>query len=317
MSQLRPLLALAVLCLVSTPPAAALELTREAPLDKNNPEVVFAYQGDAVLTQTGIDGAFSKLPEAHRLVFIRDGAQVDRLVRNIMKSKVLALDAIENGLLEDPIVRERVIQAAHKELAEAWIAQIKKNAPEADYEAMAYEDYLANPDDYRTPEYIDVTHILIGTKERSDEEALELALSVREKALEAPESFSELVKEYSDDPAKVKNAGSYLRVGRGKMAKPFEDAAFALESEGDISTPVGTDYGYHIIRLDKRYAPRPRAFEDVRQEAVAEMKEKHQNKYRETYIKALLADGIVLPEGSVQVMLERHFGENLENAPQY
>jgi len=317
MSQLRPMLALALLCLLSTSPVAALDLTREEPVDRNDPEVVFAYQGDAVLTQTGIDAAFSRIPEEHRLLFIREGEQVDRLVRNIMKAEVLALDAIEKGFAEDPVVRERMILAAHKELAGAWMDQIRKNAPEADYEAMAYEDYLANPKDYQTPEYIDVTHILIGTEERSDEEALALAQDVRERALASPDTFTRLVMEYSDDPAKAQNEGTYLRVSRGQMAEPFENAAYALENAGNVSAPVKTNYGYHIIRLDQRYEPGKRPFEEVRDDAVAKMKQRHVNEFQETYIKGLLAEGIVLPEGSVQVMLKRYFGEDLENAPQY
>jgi peptidyl-prolyl cis-trans isomerase C len=296
---------------------AALDLTREEPVDRNDPEVVFAYQGDAVLTQTGIDAAFSRIPEEHRLLFIREGEQVDRLVRNIMKAEVLALDAIEKGFAEDPVVRERMILAAHKELAGAWMDQIRKNAPEADYEAMAYEDYLANPKDYQTPEYIDVTHILIGTEERSDEEALALAQDVRERALASPDTFTRLVMEYSDDPAKAQNEGTYLRVSRGQMAEPFENAAYALENAGNVSAPVKTNYGYHIIRLDQRYEPGKRPFEEVRDDAVAKMKQRHVNEFQETYIKGLLAEGIVLPEGSVQVMLKRYFGEDLENAPQY
>lgn len=317
MSQLRSILLLTVACLFPAPPAAAQDLEREEPVVKDDPEVVFAYQGDAVLTQTGIDAAFSKIPEEHRSLFIRDGRQVDRMVRNLMRTEVLALDAIEKGFAEDPLVRERMVLAAHKELAEAWLEQIGKNAPEADYEAMAREDYLANPKKYQTPEYIDVTHVLISTEERGDDEALSLAQGVREQALEDPQSFTQLVTEYSDDPAKSRNQGSYLRVSRGKMAKPFEDAAFALESEGDISTPVQTDHGYHVIRLDKRYEPRQREFEDVRAEAVAAMKQQHISEHREHYLKGLLAEGIVLPEGSVEVMLKRHFGESLESAPQY
>lgn len=297
--------------------AFADEFEREAPENLNDPEVVFAYQGDAVLTQVGIDAAFSRIPPEHRLVFIRDGGKVDKLVRDIMKTEVIARDALENGFDEDPVIRERMLLAAHKTLAEAWIDQIAENAPEADYEAMAYEDYVAHPEEYMTPEYIDVTHILIGKDTRTDEDALALAQSVRERALESPESFTELVMEYSDDPAKETNEGSYLRVSRGKMAKPFEDAAFALEAEGAISKPVATDYGYHIIRLDKRYEPRQRPFDDVRKEAVAAMEAEHRARYQQTYIQALLADGIVLPEGSVEVMLKRYFGENLEDAPQY
>lgn len=317
MSIHQPMLALTFACLLFVTSAGADEFEREAPADRSDPEVVFAYQGEAVLTQDGIDAAFSRIPREHRLVFIRDGTKVDKLVRDIMKTEVIAHDALENEFDENPVIRERMLLAAHKTLAEAWMEHILESAPEADYEAIAYEDYIANPEDYMTPVYIDVTHILISTESRSDEEALALAQTVRERALESPESFTELVMEYSDDPARDRNKGSYLRVGRGQMAKPFEDAAFALESEGDISKPVGTGYGFHIIRLDKRYEPRQRPFEDVRKEAVAAMEAEHRARYQQNYIQGLLAEGIVLPEGSVEVMLKRYFGENLENAPQY
>lgn len=317
MSIYQPVLAITFSCLLFAPSAGADEFERETPADLNDPEVVFAYQGDAVLTQDGIDAAFSRIPEEHRLVFIRDGSKVDHMVRNIMRTEVLAMDALEKGYDDDPVVRERMIQAAHQALAEAWVKKLAEDVPQADYEAMAQEDYLANPQDYMTPEYIDVSHILIGTESRSDEAALELAETVRARAVESAESFTDLVVEYSDDPAKNQNKGTYLRVKRGQMAKPFEDAAFALESEGEISKPVGTDYGFHIIRLDKRYAPRQQDFEHVRDEAVAEMERKHRERYQQNYIQGLLAEGIVLPEGSVEVMLKRYFGENLENAPQY
>jgi len=313
----KALMALILFILVSPLQAQVNEFDREPPVDKNDPELVFAYQGDAVLTQDGIDAAFSKIPLEHRDLFIRDGAQVDRLVRNIMKTEVIALDAQANNLDEDPLVRERMIQAAHKELAEVWIERLRENAPEADYEAMAYEDYLANPEKYRTKEYLDVTHILIGTEGRSQEAALALAQTVQARAVDSTETFTELVMEYSDDPAKANNEGSYLRVSKGQMTKPFEEAAFALESEGDVSQPVQTDYGYHIIRLDKRYSPQDQEFVEVREQAVAKMKQKHLALYQERYIKALLEEGIVLPDGSVEVMLKRHFGENLENAPEY
>lgn len=309
------LLARSVL-LVSLPLSAmAYDVARDEVTDKDDPEVVFAYQGDAVLTQLGIDAAFAKIPEEHRNMFIRDGGQVDRMVRNMMKTEVIALDAIANGFDQDPMVKERVLQAAYKELASAWIAALADRAPEADYQAMAYEDYLANPEDYRTEPLLDVTHILIGTESRSQPAALELAESVRVQILEGSASFEEMVMEYSDDPAKANNQGSYLHMGPGRMVEPFEDAAYALENPGDISEPVQTDYGYHIIRLDARHEPRQRTFEEVREEAVADMKARHQSEYREHYIKGLLEQGIVLPEGSVEVMLKRHFGENLERAP--
>jgi len=54
----------------------------------------------------------------------------------------------------------------------------------------------------------------------------------------------------------------------GDMVKPFEEAAFALEP-GEISEPVKTDYGYHVIRLDAYYEPTMMTFEEVKPQLVA------------------------------------------------
>ena len=61
--------------------------------------------------------------------------------------------------------------------------------------------------------------------------------------------FAELVTKYSDDQYTVKDGGVMKPFGAGKYQMPFENAAFALKKPGDISAPVQTDYGFHIIKL--------------------------------------------------------------------
>lgn len=290
-------------------------LAAQEAVDKSDPQQVLAYQGDAVLTQQAIDAAFSRIPEEHRLVFIRDGEKVDQLIRSLLEAKVVAADARAAGYAEDPLVRERLKLAVEKELAETWIAEIERRAPEADYAALAYEDYLANPERYSTAEFLDVSHILVGIEEHTLAEAKALATQLKQRLDEDPSRFDALVLEYSDDPAKDTNQGRYKRMQRGTMARPFEKAAYALEEPGDISDPVRTDYGYHLIRLDTRYEPIVRPWEKVRDEAIARVRQKHVNAYKIRYLKTLLMEPIRFPEGSVEVMARRHFGEDLEKAP--
>ncbi len=284
-------------------------------IDKTNPQQVLAYQGDAVLTQAAIDGAFSRIPETDRLMFVRDGAKVDQMIKSLLQAEVVAMDADKAGFSNDPVVRERVRLAARKELAEAWLDEQTQRMPEADYAAMAHEDYLAHPERYATEVKLDVSHILIGTDKRTPEEALALARELKTRLTADPALFDSLVEEYSDDPSKSSNKGKFINVRHGQMVKPFETAAYALKEPGQISDPVRSEFGYHLIRLDRRQESEAPPFEKVREQAEAQMKAKHASEYRLIFLQKLLKEPIVFPEGSIEIMARRYFGENLEKAP--
>lgn len=64
------------------------------------------------------------------------------------------------------------------------------------------------------------------------------------------EDFATLAQEYSDDKGSAKNGGKLPWFGTGRMVREFEDAAFALKENGDISAPVRTNYGWHIIKRE-------------------------------------------------------------------
>jgi peptidyl-prolyl cis-trans isomerase C len=85
---------------------------------------------------------------------------------------------------------------------------------------------------------IKCSHILV--KKQSE------AIAILER-LKNGESFSNLAKQLSIDKASGKKGGDLGFFGRGRMVKPFEDTAFKLE-RGQISEPIKTDFGYHIIK---------------------------------------------------------------------
>jgi peptidyl-prolyl cis-trans isomerase C len=290
---------------------------QDTPTQPHDPEEVFAYQGDIILTQNGIDAAFSKIPEQDRLAFIRDGARVDRIVQSLLRIGILAQDAMEAGYDQEPVMRERMTQAAHQELAKAWLEQVALNAPVADYEALAYEDYIANPNNYREDEMLNVSHILVSSEKRSEEEAQLLVGSLEQQLAEDPARFDSLIVEYSDDPAKSRNQGTYPLMRRGDMVKAFEDAAFALQSNGQISQPVKTEYGFHIIRLNERFGGDVPEFSEVKDEAARQAMLRHQARHQQKYLQSLLGHPIKIPDGAVEIMAKRYFGEDLELAPRY
>ena len=107
---------------------------------------------------------------------------------------------------------------------------------------------------YETEEEIRASHILVQDEETASQILEELALG---------QSFAELAKEYSTDTGTVDEGGDLGWFSRGQMVIEFEQAAFALE-KGEISKPVKTDYGYHIIQLVDRQAASTPTLEEVK-----------------------------------------------------
>ena len=297
--------------------AAAVAQTSPAGVPLGQSQEPLAIQGDVVLTQAEIDAAFSRIPEKHRLAFIRSGERVDHLIRSLLQNKVLAEEARKADYEENVLVQGRLALAAEKELAEAWIDHVMAETPAADYEALAYEHYLANPEQYRSSDRVDVTHLLISSQDKSEESALAQIEALRAELDADPSGFDAMVMEFSEDPSKSTNEGRFPFMARGEMVAPFEQAAFALETPGEISQPVRTDYGYHLIRLNRKIPSGLRPYETVKDDAVEKAKERHLAQVRSTYMRKVLSEPIELPEGAVETMVKRYFGENLELAPEF
>ncbi len=131
--------------------------------------------------------------------------------------------------------------------------------------------YNDNKDSYRVPERVNVRHILLKT---TDSDAAQVA-SVKTKIegllkqARGGANFAELAKTYSDDPGSKDKGGEYDGVVHGQMVPEFDKAAFALKP-GEISEPVKSQYGYHIIQLISHEEPRLKPFEEVKPQLAAE-----------------------------------------------
>lgn len=113
--------------------------------------------------------------------------------------------------------------------------------------------YNANREQFVTPKTVEARHILIKIDEGADQalvdDAKKRAEDVRKKSLEKGADFAELAKKYSEGPTKDK--GGYLGAFRREaMVKPFSDKAFSMKA-GEISEPVRTRFGWHVIKVEK------------------------------------------------------------------
>jgi peptidyl-prolyl cis-trans isomerase D len=131
-------------------------------------------------------------------------------------------------------------------------------APEAITPAQlqsAYQQALAT---FQASEERAGAHILFP------EDGLEQAKEVRRRILDGELSFAEAARQYSTDPGSASQGGDLGYNGRGVFSAPFEEALFALQP-GELSEPIRTEYGYHLIRLEdirRREPPTREALEE-------------------------------------------------------
>ena len=135
--------------------------------------------------------------------------------------------------------------------------------------------YQANIERYRTPEERRASHILIPAPASASAEDKAKAKAQAEDLLKqiksSPGKFAELAAKFSKDPGSAEKGGDLGFIGRGLMVKPFDAAVFALKV-GELAGPVETQYGYHIIRLDKVKPSETTPFEAVKQKIVDEVR---------------------------------------------
>lgn len=113
-------------------------------------------------------------------------------------------------------------------------------------------------------------HILIAVEEGADKAKVEAA---RKKAdeikarIDKGEKFEDLAKEFSDDPGSSKLGGDLGYFGRGFMEPAFEDAMFSMKV-GEVSEPVLTSFGFHIIKLEDIRSEKSKSFEEVKSDLI-------------------------------------------------
>ena len=270
---------------------------------------ILAQRGKGVVTQKTFSARADKIPADIRRGTLRDGNRLNDVIASLLLQAQLAADAREAGFDDQEIVKERMRLAAETELGGAWLQHYVKSHPAADYETLAYEYYQLNRDTMLSQPKIDVSHILISTQQRSDDEAMELAVTVRQELVNDPDSFDDLVLQYSDDPSASANHGKFVGIYKGGMAKPFEVAAFAL-SDGEISQPVKTRYGYHIILLNKHIPGSPRQFEEVKSQLMKAERDRHEARIQNEYLSGLTSLSTEVTKEALEEMVRRQFGES-------
>lgn len=251
-----------------------------------------------------IQTEIANAPELTRKSILGRPTSIAQVARNIYVRRGFAQMAVNQNLDKDPTISAQLAQARDRVLSEALLK--KMEAANTPSEAAALEwaatTYKVDPNRFKTGKQVRASHILVlGSTPNARHVAEEILAEVRAN----PSRFEALAAERSADQGSATEGGDVGFFGEGKMVKPFEDAAFNLKSEGDVSDLVVTQFGFHIIKLTGIRPAGIRTFEEVKDGLAREAIQKLKSQFRNNETDLMLG-GIVLNNAAIESFSASH-----------
>ncbi|MEC8322491.1 MAG: peptidylprolyl isomerase [Pseudomonadota bacterium] len=237
-----------------------------SPSQNNSNVEIVASIGGINITREEIDRAAEDNFET--LIQVPEAQQAFFLSSLVAIQKIAARNAISEGLANSDAVQQRLAYQKEKILHDIWVAeQIHARVTENDI--RVYFDTYVAPElakQNENVEEVQAHHILVATQGEAETVI---------KRLEKGEDFAALAGELSLGPSASRggNLGYFLAE---EMVQAFSDAAFALQP-GELSAPVETEFGWHVIRLEDRRVVPPPTFEDLSEQIRAFLEQQERN----------------------------------------
>ena len=178
---------------------------------------------------------------------------IKKVAGELVNQELIYLEAVEKGLDEEETFKMELEKVKENVLKQYAINKLLSGIIVTEEDIVEF--YNEHKEYFEVPEAVRASHILVS----EEEEAKEIAKKIKEGL-----SFEEAAKEYSSCPSK-ENGGDLGEFTRGKMVPEFEQAAFLLE-EGELSEPVKTQFGYHLIKVSCKKEAHTSPLEEVKEE---------------------------------------------------
>jgi peptidyl-prolyl cis-trans isomerase C len=238
-------------------PPAKPPATVAAPAAQPLKDPVVATVNGQPIRLSELEVAQQALPQQYRNMPLQ--AVFPALLDRIVDSKLVVQEGKKSKVTEDPAFKKRMAFVEDQVLQDFWIQRevARKVTPEK--LQQRYEERLKS---MPSEEEVHARHILVST----EDEAKALIAELKKGA-----AFDKLAKEKSTDKASGAEGGDLGWFKKSDMVKEFADAAFAL-NKGDLTeTPVKTQFGYHVIKVEDRRKAPPPAFEELADQLREEM----------------------------------------------
>jgi peptidyl-prolyl cis-trans isomerase C len=218
---------------------------------------------------------FDTLPAWAQKRFTDDEGK-KQFVNEIIKEELLYQEAVSRGIDNEPHFQKKIKEFKRMTL----VSEMLKNEVEGKSTVKEQElrdFYERHKDTFTAGEEVKASHILVDTEAEAED--------IMKKILKK-ESFSELAKQLSKDHTSAIKGGDLGFFGKGRMVSEFDKVAFELDP-GEVSDPVKTQFGYHIIKVIEKRMSKQRDFDEVKSVIERRLKAEKQKTLFDTYIKSL------------------------------
>ncbi|MBF0317311.1 MAG: peptidylprolyl isomerase [Nitrospirae bacterium] len=232
--------------------------------------------GQETITSEQLQEELAKLPPNIKAMFAgKDGLK--RLVDEVKKREVLYLEAKKVGLDKDPEFTKKIAEFKKINLINTLLQKNVQNANVTVTPEEAKKYYDDNQKEFVMPEQVRAVHILVKT----ENEAKDLYDKLKKGG-----DFAAAAKSMSLDTSNADKGGDLGFFSRGQMEPSFDDAVFKLK-KGELSTPVKTSFGYHIIKVVDTKESKTTEFESVKQMIIQYLTGEKQKKAFDTYYSSI------------------------------
>jgi peptidyl-prolyl cis-trans isomerase C len=270
--------------------AAALAACSTVALAAPNvdPAMVVLENGDSKVTALDFDAAMTRFPEN-----LRDEARaypdtIMKMIDALFVNRVLAERARKEGIDKDPLVQKRMQQVAEAYLAQKYLEVVEKRVSMPNLDVRAEELYKADSKRFTEPPTASVSHLVVGIQGRSPEMALARAREAHAK-IKAGAPFTDVAREYTDDPQFIRHKGDLGFVKESDLEPTVGKTIFSMKP-GELSEPIVTRGGVHIVKVNARKEGGLRKFQTVKPMLVEEEQEKIKKRATEELLSAIRTD---------------------------
>ncbi len=211
---------------------------------------VLATVGGMAITDTEVDEFLANLGPRGQSYNNPEGRKA--VLEQLVSNKLLLLDAKRNLLEADPVFKAELAKVRDNLLVSFAAEKAFASVSVSDKDAEDY--YENNKERFVSEESVNASHILVD----SEEKALEILAKIKAGEI----SFEDAARENSSCPS-GQNGGNLGDFGRGQMVPEFDVAVFDMEVGAISETPVKTQFGYHLIKLNAKNAAETLPFAEI------------------------------------------------------